>query len=100
MKNKSARRIALETLISVFKNKSYSNIALNHALKKSDLSSHDKSLVTQLVYGTIQHQIYLDYQIRAIFKENKKSALDETTSNDVYLSTILFGSCSKSCGIR
>lgn len=73
MKNKSARRIALETLISVFKNKSYSNIALNHALKKSDLSSHDKSLVTQLVYGTIQHQIYLDYQIRAIFKENKKA---------------------------
>ncbi|MGX4645179.1 16S rRNA (cytosine(967)-C(5))-methyltransferase RsmB [Holzapfeliella sp. JNUCC 80] len=73
MKNKSARRIALETLISVFKNKSYSNIALNHALKKSDLSSNDKNLVTQLVYGTIQHQIYLDYQIRDIFKENKKA---------------------------
>ncbi|MEJ6348576.1 16S rRNA (cytosine(967)-C(5))-methyltransferase RsmB [Holzapfeliella sp. He02] len=73
MKNKSARRIALETLISVFKNKSYSNIALNHALKNSGLSSHDKNLVTQLVYGTIQHQIYLDYQIHDIFKENKKA---------------------------
>lgn len=75
MKNKSARRIALETLISVFKNKSYSNIALNHALKKIRPFKYDKSLVTQLVYGTIQHQIYLDYQIRAIFKENKKKRL-------------------------
>ncbi|MCT7787396.1 MAG: 16S rRNA (cytosine(967)-C(5))-methyltransferase RsmB, partial [Lactobacillus iners] len=47
----NARSVALDTLLKIFKQKSYSNIALNNALEKSQLSPIDKALTTQIVYG-------------------------------------------------
>ena len=40
----NARTVALETLIKVFNQKSYSNIALNNELIKHDLKLADKVL--------------------------------------------------------
>lgn len=66
--SKSARGIALETLIRVFQAGSYSNISLNYNLKHSDLSLTDQKLATKLVYGTIQYKIYLEYQLNGLIK--------------------------------
>ena len=49
-----SRRVALKALISIEKEHSYANLALPHFLKESDLSVADKSLVTELVYGSIR----------------------------------------------
>lgn len=68
----NARSIALDTLIKVLNNNSYSNIALNHALEKSNLSKADKALATKIVYGTIQYKIYLEYQLRPLIKTKLK----------------------------
>lgn len=64
----NARTVALETLIKVFNQKSYSNIALNNELLKHDLKPADKALATRIVYGTIQYKIFLEYQLKPLIK--------------------------------
>lgn len=66
--NKTARGLALETLIRVLADGSYSNISLNNNLKNSKLSRADQNLATKLVYGTIQYRIYLEYQLEDLIK--------------------------------
>lgn len=69
---KSARAIALETLIRVFRDGSYSNISLNNNLRGSQLSQTDRNFATRLVYGTIQYKIYLKYQLKGLVKTKLK----------------------------
>lgn len=64
----NARTVALETLIKVFNQKSYSNITLNNELKRHDLKVADKALATRIVYGTIQYKIFLEYQLKPLVK--------------------------------
>ena len=73
----NARSVALDTLMKVFKQKSYSNIALNNALQKSNLSEVDKGLVTNIVYGTIQYKIFLEYQLKSLIKGKLKDPFIE-----------------------
>lgn len=65
---KNARTIALETLIRVLQNGSYSNISLNNSLKQANLSQEDRNLATRIVYGTIQYKIFLEYQLDGLIK--------------------------------
>lgn len=65
---KNPRRIAYEILFSVFYEGAYSNIAINKALRNSDLKSIDRGFVTELVYGTISKRIYLTYIIQKFSK--------------------------------
>ena len=62
-KQNRARELALQILEEVFEEGAYSNIALNKALKQNSLSSADKSLVTELVYGTVARKITLEWQL-------------------------------------
>ena len=57
------RTLAYDLLLRSEKSKQYSNIALDHALEKSDLSSADKRLASALFYGVIERRITLDYRI-------------------------------------
>ena len=66
----NARTVALDTLIKVFNQKSYSNIALNNELEKHDLKAADKALATRIVYGTIQYKLFLEYQLKPLIKTN------------------------------
>ncbi|KRM99058.1 ribosomal rna small subunit methyltransferase b [Lactobacillus taiwanensis DSM 21401] len=66
----NARTVALDTLIKVFNQKSYSNIALNNELEKHDLKAADKALATRVVYGTIQYKLFLEYQLNPLIKTN------------------------------
>ena len=68
----NARSVALDTLLKIFKQKSYSNIALNNALEKSQLSPIDKALTTQIVYGTVQYKLYLEYQLKSLVQTKLK----------------------------
>lgn len=60
--------MALQVLIRVLEENSYSNISLNNSLKNSNLSRADQNLATKLVYGTIQYKIYLEYQLKDLIK--------------------------------
>lgn len=54
------RKIAYEVLNKCASAEQYSNIALDTAIKRSDLTSPDRGLLTALVYGVIERQLTLD----------------------------------------
>lgn len=62
-KQVSARGLALRVLEEVFLEGAYSNIALNKGLAGTSLSSSDKGLVTELVYGTVARKLTLDWYL-------------------------------------
>ncbi|TWT14671.1 16S rRNA (cytosine(967)-C(5))-methyltransferase RsmB [Streptococcus sp. sy010] len=59
----SARGLALIILQEILRQDAYTNLALNKHLANSQLSSQDKSLVTELVYGTVARKITLEWYL-------------------------------------
>ncbi len=59
--SKSARQIAFEVLLKIEKDKAYSNLALDSAIKSFCDNSTDCAFVTHLVYGVVERKITLDY---------------------------------------
>ena len=58
--NKSARLVAFEVLYKIFYDNSYSNIALDAALREAE---SDKPFISSLVYGVTERRLTLDYFI-------------------------------------
>jgi len=71
-RRKSARQVALEVLEEVFDQGAFSNIALNNALNKVQLSQQDKSLVTELVYGTVARKLTLEWYLSHLIEDRNK----------------------------
>lgn len=57
----TSRDVALEVLLRVEQDQSYSNLLLNQQLKKHELDRSDAALATEIVYGTIQRLHTIDY---------------------------------------
>ncbi|HEX3027095.1 MAG TPA: 16S rRNA (cytosine(967)-C(5))-methyltransferase RsmB [Clostridia bacterium] len=57
----NARQAAVEALIRVHREGSYSNIALDSLLNSSRFSAADRALLSRLFYGVIERQLTLDY---------------------------------------
>lgn len=66
-----ARKLALDILLKYQNEQSYINITLNHALQNCELSRKDKDLVTQIVYGTVQNKLYLEYLLAPAIEGKK-----------------------------
>lgn len=60
--------LALRVLMSVEVDKAYANLALVGDKGYETVSGADKALLTQLVYGTLSHQLALDYQLGTLLK--------------------------------
>ncbi|MDU4889089.1 MAG: 16S rRNA (cytosine(967)-C(5))-methyltransferase RsmB [Clostridium sp.] len=76
----SAREVAVNTVMQVFENKAYSNIALNKNLNESNLSDKDRGLATELVYGTIKYKYSID-KILKTFLDKKFDKTDKYVLN-------------------
>ena len=59
----TSRALAFELLKKAEKSRQYSNIALDNALKSSDMNEADKRLTSILFYGVTERRITLDYRI-------------------------------------
>ena len=59
------RALALEVLTRC-ESGGYSNIALDTVIKRNNLSSADRGLMTALIYGVIERKVSLDYIIDAL----------------------------------
>lgn len=57
----NARLVALYVLARVEEEHAYSNLVLNDTLRQASLARADAGLATEIVYGTIQRQLTLDY---------------------------------------
>ena len=64
--------MALEVLEGVFDQGAFSNIALNKALNKGQLSQQDKGLVTELVYGTVARKLTLEWYLSHLIEDRDK----------------------------
>lgn len=64
----TVRALALELYEEVIDNKAYSNIVLNDALRFEELNPQDKGLLTEILYGTLQHKLTLEYYVRPFIK--------------------------------
>ena len=62
-KLQTARGLALSTLGEIFQDGAFSNIALKKSLGKATLSDVDKSLVTEIVYGTVSRKLTLEWYL-------------------------------------
>ena len=59
----NARKTALTALVKIDVEQAYSNIALNNAIKNSQLNAIDSSFCSALVYGVLERKITIDYII-------------------------------------
>ncbi len=59
----NARKVAVYALIAVDRDGSYSNIAVDNAIKKSSLEGADSALCSALVYGVLDRRNAIDYII-------------------------------------
>ncbi|NPC92526.1 16S rRNA (cytosine(967)-C(5))-methyltransferase RsmB [Bacillus sp. WMMC1349] len=75
MKKSNVREVALDALIKLDQNQAYSNLLLQSVMKTHDLNDKDKGLLTELVYGTLQHQLALDYMLKPFIKKPEKVKL-------------------------
>ncbi|HEM3439491.1 16S rRNA (cytosine(967)-C(5))-methyltransferase RsmB [Streptococcus suis] len=71
-KHETARSLALSVLEQVFDQGAYSNIALNKVLESSRLSTQDKGLATELVYGTVSRKITLEWYLAHFIEDREK----------------------------
>lgn len=60
----SPRNLAVTVLERINRQGAYSNLELNQVLKRHQLTVADKHLLTTLVYGTLQHQLSLEYWLQ------------------------------------
>lgn len=69
---KNVRELALEALVNVEKKQAYSNLLLNNYLDSGKLNKKDAGLFTEIVYGTIQRSLTLDYYLTPYIEKQKK----------------------------
>ncbi|WP_195939826.1 16S rRNA (cytosine(967)-C(5))-methyltransferase RsmB [Romboutsia sp. 1001713B170131_170501_G6] len=63
-----AREIAYKVLLDIEENNNYSNTSINKHFKKIEMTNQDRGLATELIYGVIENQYYLDYIIDKLSK--------------------------------
>lgn len=66
---KTSRLIAFETLYKIFYDSTYSNLAVDSALKDVET---DKAFVSALVYGVVERKLTLDYYINKYLTSKPK----------------------------
>jgi len=71
-KKKNVRDTALQLLETIEKNQAYSNLLLNNAIDKNEINPIDVGLLTELVYGTLQRKMTIDFYLKPFIEKNKK----------------------------
>ncbi|SHJ43683.1 16S rRNA (cytosine967-C5)-methyltransferase [Hathewaya proteolytica DSM 3090] len=86
----NSREIAVEIINQVLYKNAYSNITLNMYLNKyKDMSKEDKSLITEIVYGTLKYKLIIDETLNYYLREGVDS-LDKITLSILRISIYQF----------
>ncbi|MGG3572045.1 16S rRNA (cytosine(967)-C(5))-methyltransferase RsmB [Bacillus gobiensis] len=84
MKKMNVRDVALDALLKLEQNQAYSNLLLQSVIKQKEMINTDRALLTELVYGTLQNQLALDFMLAPFVKKPKK--VDQWVRNLLRLS--------------
>ncbi|MBD7895026.1 16S rRNA (cytosine(967)-C(5))-methyltransferase RsmB [Limosilactobacillus sp. Sa3CUN2] len=74
----NARELAFTSLERVRKTQAYSNLQVDETLRRHELSPADRRLVTTIIYGTLQHQLTLEYWLKSLTPGKKLDSWVET----------------------
>lgn len=66
------RHIALDLLLRIEKQGSFSHLLISNTLQKKKLTNVDEKLLTELVYGTLERKLTLDYYLEHFVQKRKK----------------------------
>ena len=84
------RKLAFEVLRKAEKSMTYSNIAIDAALKGSDLSAADRALASIITLGVTERRITLDFYIDALADKPDKIDIDTRIILRIALYQILY----------
>lgn len=68
----TVREVSLSILEKIEKQQAYSHLLIHDAMTKNHVKPIDKGLLTELVYGTIQRQMTLDFYIEQFVSKPEK----------------------------
>lgn len=85
----NVRFVALEILDQVLTDGGYSNLLINEAIKENRIDEVDRGLLTELVYGTLQHKLTLEFYIEPYIKTNIKGWMRRLLLMSVYQAVYL-----------
>lgn len=72
MKQYQLRNTILDLLIRIEKDEGFSHLIINHAITAKGIDQKDEGLLTEVVYGTLDRKLTLDYYLSPFIKANKK----------------------------
>lgn len=78
------RLLAFETIQDIINDKAYSNIIINEVLSNNELNRADKSLFTELVYGTLKRKYTLDYLLKPFVQTKLKGWVRQLLWMSIY----------------
>lgn len=68
----TVREVSLSILEKIEKQQAYSHLLIHDAMTKNHVKPIDKGLLTELVYGTIQRQMTLDFYMEQFVSKPEK----------------------------
>ncbi|SDB88078.1 16S rRNA (cytosine967-C5)-methyltransferase [Pelagirhabdus alkalitolerans] len=71
MSNFLLRTKALELLERVGDSGAFSHLMIDQTIKKESFAEHDRRLLTEIVYGTLQHKLTLEFFLNSFVKKKK-----------------------------
>lgn len=76
-------------LLSEFDKGKYSNILLNEYFSTNKLTSKERSFLTEIFYGVIRNEIFLNYQLEKRTKNIKKNWIKNLLKISIYQATFM-----------
>lgn len=72
MPKNNVRYLALDLIIRIEKEGSFSHLLISQAIQREKLGLQDERLLTEIVYGTIERKLTLDYFLKPFIRSPKK----------------------------
>ena len=69
------RSTVLDLLVRIEEESGYSHLLIKHEIEARKLSAKDENLLTEMVYGTTERKLTLDYFLKPFIKTSKKLEL-------------------------
>lgn len=70
--NKTLRETILNLLLRIDSDSGFSHLIIDHEIKSHEISERDAGLLTEIVYGTLQRKLTLDYYLENYLESGKK----------------------------
>lgn len=72
MGNNNVRHIALQLLIRIEKEGGFSHLLISQTVEKEKIALIDENLLTEIVYGTMENKLLLDFYLTPFIQKQKK----------------------------